>query len=238
VRPFVVLNCAMTLDGFLGDASGEPLRISNAADLDRVDDLRASCDAVLVGAGTVRLDDPRLTVKSEARVAARRAAGRPEQPLRVTLTRAGAIPTARLLFAGGPSKSVVFLAGAADEAAARRLATAATVVRAAGPSVPLDLVLDDLARRGVRRVLVEGGTSLLTAFLAQRLVDALSVAIGPFLVGDAHAPRFLAPGRFPFDKGHPLRLDRVERLDEVVVLHYAVDPVRDRAGSPGRGAHG
>src|SRR5262245_61963819 len=176
VRPFIVLNCAMTLDGFLGDASGEPLRISNAADLDRVDALRASCDAILVGAQTVRLDDPRLTVKSDARIVARRGGGKPEQPMRVTLTRGGALPTDRLFFAGGPSKAFVYPASPADrsdDAARRRLSAVATVVHCPGERVALPFLLDDLARRGVRRLLVEGGTSVLTAFLADALVDAL-----------------------------------------------------------------
>jgi 5-amino-6-(5-phosphoribosylamino)uracil reductase len=233
MRPHVVLNCAMTLDGFLDDASGEPLRISNAADLDRVDALRASCDAILVGAETVRRDDPKLLVKSEARIAARRGAGGWEQPAKVTLSNTGALPLNHF-FAAKPSRILVYLSSSADDAAARRIASAATVVRCAGPLVDLPFLADDLVRRGVKRLLVEGGSAVLTAFLAARLVDELSVAVGPFFVGDERAPRFVRPARFPFDKGHPLRLDRVEKLDDVVVLHYVVDHRMDphEAGGP------
>ena len=77
----------MSLDGYIDDASDQRLILSGPADLDRVDALRASCDAILVGAGTIRADNPRLLVRSaERRQAARVAAGRPENPLKVTLT--------------------------------------------------------------------------------------------------------------------------------------------------------
>ena len=61
-RPYVLLSCGMSIDGYLDNASGKRLLLSNDADFDRVDDVRASCDAILVGAGTVRLDNPRLLV--------------------------------------------------------------------------------------------------------------------------------------------------------------------------------
>ena len=63
-RPYTVLSWAMSLDGYLDDGSGQRLVLSNAADLDRVDAVRAGCDAILVGAGTVRADNPRLVVRA------------------------------------------------------------------------------------------------------------------------------------------------------------------------------
>ena len=65
-RPYTVLSWAMSLDGYLDDVSGQRLVLSNAADLDRVDAVRASCDAILVGAGTVRADNPRLVVRGRS----------------------------------------------------------------------------------------------------------------------------------------------------------------------------
>lgn len=67
-RPYILLSVATSIDGYIDDASGEPLALSNAADFDRVDEVRAGCDAILVGAGTVRADDPRLLVRSAAAV--------------------------------------------------------------------------------------------------------------------------------------------------------------------------
>ncbi|MBC7309298.1 MAG: dihydrofolate reductase family protein, partial [Tetrasphaera sp.] len=70
-RPYTVLSCAISLDGYLDDVSGTRLVLSNQADLDRVDAVRAASDAILVGAGTVRADNPRLAVRGEHRRAQR-----------------------------------------------------------------------------------------------------------------------------------------------------------------------
>ena len=86
-RPYTVLSCGMSIDGYLDDASGERLVLSNEADLDRVDEVRAGCDAILVGAATVRNDNPRLLVRTAARRADRVARGLPPSPVKVTVTR-------------------------------------------------------------------------------------------------------------------------------------------------------
>ena len=88
-RPSTLLSCCVSLDGYLDDASPTRLVLSPAADLDRVDAERADCDAILVGAETVRRDDPRLVVRSESCRASRVARGHPPTPLRVTVTGSG-----------------------------------------------------------------------------------------------------------------------------------------------------
>ncbi len=85
-RPYTLLSCSMSLDGYLAKAGEQRLVLSNAADLDRVDAVRADCDAILVGASTVRKDNPRLLVREPARRADRVAGGRPPSPIRVTVT--------------------------------------------------------------------------------------------------------------------------------------------------------
>ncbi|HET9379817.1 MAG TPA: dihydrofolate reductase family protein, partial [Streptomyces sp.] len=87
--PYVLLSAAVSLDGCLDDTGPERLLLSGPADFDRVDAVRASVDAILVGAGTIRADNPRLLVGSPARREARRAAGRPEHPLKVTVSGSG-----------------------------------------------------------------------------------------------------------------------------------------------------
>ena len=90
-RPYVVLSCSTSIDGCLDDQSAERLLLSNADDFDRVDALRATCDAILVGARTVRRDNPRLLVRCPDRRAARLARGLPESPAKVTLTGRGCL---------------------------------------------------------------------------------------------------------------------------------------------------
>ncbi|MFB8016906.1 RibD family protein, partial [Streptomyces rochei] len=77
-RPYVLLSAATSVDGYLDDTSPERLLLSNAEDFDRVDEVRASCDAILIGATTMRKDNPRLLVNSEERRAKRLAEGRSE----------------------------------------------------------------------------------------------------------------------------------------------------------------
>ena len=97
MRPHVLASCAVSLDGFLDDATPERLILSGPADLDRVDAERARVDAILVGAGTVRADDPRLLVRSPRRRADRVACGQPPSPLRVVLSSKPLDPAARVL---------------------------------------------------------------------------------------------------------------------------------------------
>src|SRR6185437_5041401 len=88
-RPYVLLSCAMSVDGFIDDTTGERLLLSNEADFDRVDAERSKCDAILIGAETLRRDNPRLLVNSPDRRAAREARGLPPYPLKVTMTQSG-----------------------------------------------------------------------------------------------------------------------------------------------------
>ncbi|WP_282703199.1 dihydrofolate reductase family protein [Streptomyces sp. CC219B] len=101
-KPYVLLSAAVSLDGYLDDTGPERLLLSSPADFDRVDEVRASVDAILVGAGTIRADNPRLLVNSPERRAARVAAGLPEYPLKVTVSGSGELdPAAQFWHTGG-----------------------------------------------------------------------------------------------------------------------------------------
>src|SRR4051794_6034463 len=88
-RPYTLLSCGMSIDGYLNSADVARLALSNDADFERVDEVRASCDAIMVGAATVRSDNPRLLVRSEARRRSRIERGLPASPLKVTVTESG-----------------------------------------------------------------------------------------------------------------------------------------------------
>jgi 5-amino-6-(5-phosphoribosylamino)uracil reductase len=202
----------MSLDGYLDDASDRRLILSGPADLDRVDALRASCDAILVGAGTIRADNPRLLVRDPRRRAARVAAGRPEHPTKVTLTATGDLDPASAFFTAGDGPKLVYVPSpAVADRVTGSISGVATVVVAAA----LDALLADLATRGVERLLVEGGTAVHTAFLSTGLADELSLAIAPILVGGG--TRFVDPGAFPAGR---LRLLGVEAVGDMAVLTY------------------
>lgn len=194
MRPHVLASCAVSLDGFLDDAGPERLILSGPADLDRVDGERAEVDAILVGAGTVRADDPRLLVRSVARRATRVAWRRPPSPLRVVLSGRALDPAARVLTE--PGAETVVLNGTPAE------------------------VLDELAGRGVVRLMIEGGAGVLREFLGAAAVDELQLVVAPRTVGDG--PRFTgAPGT-------SAELVETSRLDDDVLLRYRFGPPDDR----------
>jgi 5-amino-6-(5-phosphoribosylamino)uracil reductase len=227
-RPYVLLSAAMSLDGYLDDASDRRLILSDAADLDRVDGVRAGSDAILVGAGTVRADDPRLRVRSAARREERQRHGRPPSPVRVTLTAGGGLDPAARFFARDGIDALVYVPAAAAGHVRDQLGPDATVI--AGPDpLPLEWLLDDLAGRGIGRVMVEGGASVLSRFLASGLADELQLAIAPLFVADPAAPRLLtaaagltAPARSaaPGDWPRQPHLEEVARAGRMAVLRY------------------
>jgi riboflavin-specific deaminase-like protein len=214
---YVILSAAVSVDGFLDDASPQRLLLSGPADFDRVDEVRAGCDAILVGAETVRRDDPRLLVRSAERRQARLAAGRTEQPVKVTLTRNGDLPADARFFTTGDVPKLVYAPTPVAGPLATRLGGLATVVPA-GAAVELPVLLADLAGRGIRRLLVEGGARVHGAFLAGGLADELHLAVAPFVVADPAAPRF--PTYDTPGPPHRLRLAETRQLDDVVLLRY------------------
>jgi riboflavin-specific deaminase-like protein len=227
-RPYVVLSCAVSLDGCLDGTGAERLVLSGAADLDRVDAERAAADAILVGAGTVRRDDPRLLIRSADRRAERRARGRPDHPAGVTITASGDLSPGARFFTretgetgagvGGPvaAQRIVYAASPAAPKLDGQLSGLAEVVDAGDPP-RLTVILADLAGRGVHRLMVEGGARLGTQFLTEGLVDELQLVIAPFFVGDPAAPRFAGPGQYP---DRLLHLAEVRPVGEVVLLCY------------------
>jgi riboflavin-specific deaminase-like protein len=219
-RPYVVLSCAMSVDGHIDDLGERPLLLSNQADLDRVDAERALADAILVGAGTLRRDDPRLLVRSPARRAERLAAGRPAHPIGVVLA-TGDLEPGLNFFTLGEAERLVYCPTSAAGRLRGLLGTAAEVVDAGQP-LDIGRVLDDLGGRDVGRVLVEGGSTVHTGFLAGGLADELQLVVAPLLVGDDRAPRFVRAAAFPQDAGHRMTLAEARPIGDVVLLRYGL----------------
>jgi 5-amino-6-(5-phosphoribosylamino)uracil reductase len=197
--------------------------LSSDADFDRVDGQRAFADAVLVGATTIRRDNPRLLVRSPARRSARQERGLPVSPAKVTITGSGSLdPHASFFTAGGTEvRKLVYCASAALRAAQDRLSGApSTSIIDAGSPVDLVTVVTDLAERGIGRLMVEGGQSIHTQFLAAGLADELQLVIAPFLVGDPSAPRFVGAAAFPWNSSHRMTLAEARPVGDVVLLRY------------------
>jgi 5-amino-6-(5-phosphoribosylamino)uracil reductase len=211
----------MSVDGYIDDTGPARLILSSEIDADRVDEVRAGCDAILVGARTVRRDNPRLLVRSPERRIRRIARGAPENPVKVTITATGNLDPAARFFTGNAAR-LVYCARPALATLRERLSGLAEVVDAGDAPSPA-LLAHDLAERGVGRVLLEGGGDLATQFLAAGQADELHLVIAPFFVGDPAAPRFALPGHYPHGPDHRMQLAEVRQLGDVVLLRYLLE---------------
>ncbi len=211
----IYASVALSGDGYMDDRSPRRLILSTPADWREVMRLRAWADAILVGAETVRRDNPSLTVRDEALRTQRLATGRPAGPVKVTLSRSLRLDPASNFFTAGSGTRIVFT----DNAATSPFEMAAEIVR--GPDLSAAQIVTELEKRGVERLLIEGGPCTLGLFLKEGLIDTLRVAVNSAVrVGDPCAPRFEAA----FD---PAVLPQERRLLEgMEVTTYTLHPDR------------
>lgn len=203
-RPFVLLSAAMSLDGALDDTAPGRMLLSDAADLDRVDAERAGVDAILVGAATLRRDDPRLVLRDRSR-------GR--DPVKVVLSGSGDLDPAARFFTLGDAARLVYTCR--PDVAAAQVGSVATVIDAGDP-LDLHRVLLDLHERGIARLMVEGGARVHQLFLDADVVDEVQLVVAPLMVGDPAAPRFGGRAAGPLG----LRLVEARATGELVLLRY------------------
>jgi diaminohydroxyphosphoribosylaminopyrimidine deaminase / 5-amino-6-(5-phosphoribosylamino)uracil reductase len=179
-RPHVILKLAVSTDDKIGAAGGKSAAITGDAAKARVHMLRAQCDAILVGIGTVLADDPLLTC---------RLPGMAERsPVRLVLDRALRLPGAsRLVHSARQTPLWVVTSELAEASAATKLGAAgAQVIRVApsvGPGLDLSAVLHALADRGITRLMVEGGAKMASSFVSANLVDEIWLLRGPQAIG-------------------------------------------------------
>ena len=208
VRPRVTVNCAMSADGKIGFVTRTQARISSEEDLRRVHRLRAANDAIVVGIGTVLADDPKLTVKD------RYAKGR--NPMRIVLDSKGRTPN-RAHVLDGKVPTTIF-----TNSRCTRQFGGAEVIRCGDGRVDLAHMLDILSEKGVRKVLVEGGETVIWSFLREGLVDDLKIFVGSLVLGGKGGPTPAGgPGVTRIEDAMPLKLVRTKRLGGGVLLEYS-----------------
>lgn len=215
-RPFVLLKFACSLDGYLDDATEVRRIFSSVEDRDAVEALRAEFDAILIGAGTLREDDPRLGLADEGLRKARIAKGKSAEPLRVVLTRSGDISSTRKLFHEGTGERVIYASKSVVEKM-KGLGLPADVRDGGSGDLDLVKILGDLKSLGVASLLVEGGAKVLKAFFQQKLFDRVRVGFAPELLGSRGAARIEANDAIQFPE---LRLSKIRNLGGMSVIDY------------------
>ncbi len=212
-KPYVIVNCAMSADGKIALPSRKQLRISCDEDIKRMYELRNDCDAVLIGIETVLSDDPKLTVKETY-------VKNPRQPLRVVLDSRNRTPVSAQVL-NTTAKTLIIVAKGTEKQFDR------SHIEIAGCNVDndgyLDLksVLELLSKRGVKKLLVEGGGTIIWNFLKQKLVDELFVYIGPCIIGGKDTPTMAEGlGIKNEDEVITLKIISVKRLGHGIFIHY------------------
>ncbi len=224
LRPYVVVNLAMSADGKLSTRERRQVRISGKEDFSRVDRLKAESDAVMVGIGTVLADDPSLTVKSPELIAARRAQGLSDHPVRVVVDCRARTPSGSSVLRKGPGARVVACCSDADAERCRTLSEFASVIRAGQGEVDLEKLLSELYRMGIRRLMVEGGGRLIGGLFSRGLVDEFITFVGNIVIGGETAPTPAdGPGFVREEAFTRLSLFSVERMDHGVLLRWMID---------------
>ncbi len=207
-RPEVIINCAASADGRIALADGKQLRISSEEDMTRVHRLRNSVDAVLVGIGTILKDDPKLTVKEKY------INGEITQPLRVIIDTNGKTPEGSHVLDGTAPTLVV----TSDDCT--RTFEGAEVFRCGHETVDLTCLLSELHERGIRRLMVEGGSRIIGSFVKGGLFDELNIYYGSLLLGGEGPAVTAGFSSLSEDDAVYLELISVERVGGGVLHRY------------------
>jgi 2,5-diamino-6-(ribosylamino)-4(3H)-pyrimidinone 5'-phosphate reductase len=225
-RPRIFVNAAMSADGKLDSVARKGMTISSAADKTRVDRLRASMDAILVGGRTLLNEDPKLTVKSSILRAERKANGLEENPVKVgVVSFADLAPDGNFMTAGSARRMIYTTKRSLPEHIARLENAGAQVIVMGDVHVDVSAVLESLYDQNIRKLMVEGGGTMIAEFFRLDLVDELMLYIAPRIIGGSSAPTLAdGPGFLP-GQAPVLRLETVDEFDDDggVFIHYLIE---------------
>ncbi|MEL9998940.1 MAG: 2,5-diamino-6-(ribosylamino)-4(3H)-pyrimidinone 5'-phosphate reductase [Thermoplasmata archaeon] len=193
MKPYTIINFAMSVDGRIALSTGEQTKLSNEEDMKRVHLLRNSVDAILVGIGTVLSDNPSLTVKEKY-------VKNPKNPIRIVLDSQLRIPkNAKVL--DKSARTIIYTISKKEsdlDVEIRRLK---------GEKIRIIDVLEDLYSLGVKRLMVEGGSSILGSFISEKLFDELYIFIAPVFIGPDAPPA--------------ARMKTASKLEEMIRLKFS-----------------
>lgn len=210
MKPFVIVNCAMSADGKIALPTRRQTRISSEEDMKRVHELRNSVDVIIVGVGTVLADDPSLLVNPKY-------VSNIKNPVRLVLDSNGKTPSGAAIF-GGDARTIIVTSEECSQAFGK-----AEVVRCGKERVNLGSLMSILHEKGLSRALVEGGGRVIWSFFDENLVDEFKVFVGSMIIGGKESPT-PADGEGFNSLADVVELELVGRkeLGEGILLEYVV----------------
>ncbi|MCG7851744.1 MAG: 2,5-diamino-6-(ribosylamino)-4(3H)-pyrimidinone 5'-phosphate reductase [Methanosarcinaceae archaeon] len=221
-RPFTFINSAMSADGKLSTKERKQVRISGSVDFNRMDELRATSDAVMVGIGTLLADDPSLTVKSEERRKARKAAGLEENPVRIVVDSKARTPIDADIFKKGEGRRIIAVSNSAPSERVAALKEKAVIIKAGTERVDLHELVGKLKEMGIDRLMIEGGATLNWGMISNGLVDDIYSFVGNLIIGGAMSPTLVDGIGFAENEVMKLELRSFEKMEEGVLLKWRV----------------
>ncbi len=218
-RPYVHINVAATADGKIDTFERRGAAISSQRDKERVDQLRADADAVMVGGRTLHDEDPKLTIKSESLRYKRLERGLPANPAKVGISSCLHLKPDSNFLNAGAAHIFLFTTPQTDDTQLTMLRShGAAVFVHEGERVNLNLLLETLKYKGVARLMVEGGATLNFELMRLGLVDELTIYVAPMIFGGSSAPTTAAGSGLMRSDAIPLRLVESQAWDDGGVL--------------------
>ena len=209
MKPYIILNCAASVDGKIALPNRQKLRLSNEEDFTRVHSLRSECDAIIVGIDTIIQDDPSLTVNQKY------SSG--ENPLRIILDTNYRTPENSQIL-DNKSKTLI----AIGEKTPDKKLENVEIIRCGNEEINLEKLMNKLVERGIEKVMVEGGETVLWSFLEKELFDELNVFVSSVIIGGKGTPT-VAGGKGYIDEQSTLKLnlENIDRIGDGILLQYS-----------------
>lgn len=208
-RPCVILSAAISIDGKIATRTGRS-NLSSKKDLVRVHNLRKSVDAILVGKNTVNLDNPSLTVRYV----------KGKNPIRVILDPTGSLsPKSKVIRTAKKTPTILVVSENASRNVEKLVTKGVQVIRCGKKKINIKKLLQILGKRGIKRILVEGGGTTNWYFFKEKLVDEIVITITPYVLGGSTAISLVEGIGFG-NISNPFKLKKIKKIQNELVLHY------------------
>ncbi len=208
-RPYVILSAAISIDGKIATRTGRS-NLSSKKDLIRVHNLRKSVDAILIGKNTVNIDNPSLTVRHV----------KGKNPIRVILDPSGSLsPRSKVIRTAKKIPTILVVSENASRNVENLVAKGAQVIKCGKKKINIKKLLQILGKRGIKRILVEGGGTTNWYFFKEKLVDEIIVTVTPYVLGGSTAISLVEGVGFE-NISNSFKLKKIKKIQNELVLHY------------------
>lgn len=208
-RPYVILSAAISIDGKIATRTGRS-NLSSKKDLVRVHNLRKSVDAILIGKNTVNVDNPSLTV--------RHVEGK--NPIRIILDPRGRLSLkSKVISTAKKTPTILVVSENAPKNVEKFVAKGAQVIRCGKKTINIKKLLQILGKRGIKRIVVEGGGTTNWYFFKEKLVDEIIITVTPYVLGGSTAISLVEGVGFE-NVSNSFTLKKIRKMQNEIVLHY------------------